>query len=52
MYDKEPLFEESFYGWKYGPVLKSVRSQFMTPQPYADVREDVSSETKNYYPRY
>lgn len=30
MYDKEPLFEESFYGWKYGPVLKSVRSQFMT----------------------
>ena len=46
MYDKEPLFEESFYGWKYGPVLKSVRSQFMTPQPYADVREDVSSETK------
>lgn len=21
----EPLFEESFYGWKFGPVLKSIR---------------------------
>lgn len=21
----EPMFSESFYGWKYGPVLKSVR---------------------------
>lgn len=23
-----PLFEESFYGWKYGPVLQSVRNKF------------------------
>lgn len=22
----EPLFEETFYGWKYGPVLKEIRS--------------------------
>ena len=22
----EPLFDATFYGWKYGPVLKEVRS--------------------------
>lgn len=24
----KPLFEEDFYGWKYGPVLKSIRTEF------------------------
>ena len=24
-----PMFEEDFYGWKYGPVLKSIRSAYM-----------------------
>ena len=25
MYNNEPLFDDTFYGWKYGPVLKVVR---------------------------
>lgn len=24
----EPLFDATFYGWKYGPVLKEIRSAF------------------------
>lgn len=28
MYNNEPLFDAIFYGWKYGPVLKEVRSEF------------------------
>lgn len=24
----EPLFSESFYGWKYGPVLKEIRGAY------------------------
>ena len=28
MYNNEPLFDATFYGWKYGPVLKEVRSEF------------------------
>ena len=30
MYNNEPLFDGTFYGWKYGPVLKEVRSVYMT----------------------
>lgn len=25
---KRPLFEATFYGWKYGPVLKEIRSAY------------------------
>lgn len=28
MYNNEPLFDGIFYGWKYGPVLKEVRSTY------------------------
>lgn len=28
MYNNEPLFDATFYGWKYGPVLKEVRYDF------------------------
>ena len=24
----EPLFKESFYGWKYGPILKEIRNAY------------------------
>lgn len=30
MYNNEPLFDGVFYGWKYGPVLKEVRSAYMS----------------------
>ena len=28
MYNDEPLFDGTFYAWKYGPVLKEVRSAY------------------------
>lgn len=35
----KPLFEESFEGWKYGPVLREVRSAFTLKGIYADTNE-------------
>ena len=43
MYNKEPLFDEDFYGWKYGPVLKSVRHEYLTGSLFkyaADLQPD------------
>lgn len=45
MYHKEPLFDAAFYGWKYGPVLTEVRSEFYKPQPFLDVQGSVSEQT-------
>lgn len=47
MYSNEVLFEGTFYGWKYGPVLKEVRSQYFgTTTPFSNVSGDVSYETR------
>ena len=45
------LFDEPFHGWKFGPVLKSVRSAYMDAKqrstvPFFQVNNDVSEETK------
>lgn len=45
------LFDESFHGWKFGPVLKSVRSAYMEARqkntiPFFQVDNDVSKEAK------
>lgn len=45
MYNKECLFDATFYGWKYGPVLTEVRSEFRMSRPFADVRGSVSAKT-------
>lgn len=45
LYDK-CLFEEDFYGWKYGPVLKSVRLEFRNDKPYSKVVINLSKEEK------
>ena len=45
MYNKERLFDATFYGWKYGPVLTEVRSEFRMLRPFADVRGSVSAKT-------
>ena len=45
MYNKERLFDATFYGWKYGPVLTEVRSEFGMLRPFADVRGSVSAKT-------
>lgn len=46
MYNNEPLFDGTFYGWKYGPVLKEVRSAYMTEALFSDVKGQVSEKTK------
>ena len=45
MYENEPLFDGVFYGWKYGPVLKQVRSEFRSADPFSEVNDKVSENT-------
>lgn len=56
MYNNEPLFEGTFYGWKYGPVLKEVRSAYMSGTLSLKTYESVSAETlkllRNVLERY
>lgn len=35
------LFDATFYGWKYGPVLKEIRSAYRDGSVFSDVPEDV-----------
>lgn len=46
MLNREVLFQEDFFGWKYGPVLKSVRSEYMEAQPFQNVGDCVCQSTK------
>ena len=46
MYNRTVLFDEDFYGWKYGPVLKSVRHEYLTDSRFSDVEESVSLDTE------
>lgn len=41
------LFDEAFYGWKYGPVLYTVRREFRKSQPFATVEDSVSNVTRH-----
>lgn len=45
MYNSEPLFDGTFYGWKYGPVLKEVRSAYMSGALSLKTFESVSADT-------
>lgn len=45
MYNKTPLFDATFYGWKYGPVLTEVRSEFRNEKPFSSVKGSVSDGT-------
>ena len=47
MYNKELLFDAEFYGWKYGPVLVEVRSEYTTGNMFAGVLIDLSETAKN-----
>ena len=40
------LFVEDFYGWKYGPVLKSVRTEYHKERPYYGVEDDLLENEK------
>lgn len=35
------LFNEPFYGWKFGPVLMSVREEYRNVEPYSTVTGEV-----------
>lgn len=37
----EPLFDAVFYGWKYGPILKEIRTAYKENAFYSSVPEDV-----------
>lgn len=45
MYNNEPLFDGTFYGWKYGPVLKEVRSAYARGTFSTNASEKVSDDT-------
>ncbi len=47
MYNKEVLFKEPFLGWRYGPVLYSVRREYMTGNLFTGVPDDVSDDTRH-----
>lgn len=40
------LFDEVFYGWKFGPVLMSVREEYRNAVPYSDVAQTVDEFTR------
>lgn len=46
MYNKAPLFEAEFHGWKYGPVLLEVRSEYVTGNMFAGVCGKLSEEAR------
>lgn len=46
MYNKDVLFEDDFYGWKYGPVLPAVRTEYFTGTLFKEVEDTVSQETQ------
>lgn len=43
----EPLFEETFYGWKFGPVLKEIRSAYKDNTFLTTIDKDVISRIKS-----
>jgi uncharacterized phage-associated protein len=40
------LFDEPFYGWKFGPVLMSVRAEYRNAVPYINVKGSVDEVTR------
>lgn len=39
--EDQPLFDASFYGWKYGPILKEIRESYQSGTLALSVPEDV-----------
>lgn len=46
MLNKSVLFEEPFLGWKFGPVLASVRREYLKDSLFSSVGGTVTEETK------
>ena len=45
------LFDEDFFGWKFGPVLMSVREEYRKDTPYECVVEKVDDFTRTLLKR-
>ena len=56
MYNKTLLFDASFKGWKFGPVLTEVRSEYTTGKMFSDVTDSLSESARelveSVYARY
>ena len=56
MYNKACLFNADFKGWKFGPVLTEVRSEYTTGRMFSEERGCLSESSvelvKNVYERY
>ena len=42
-----PLFDATFYGWKYGPILKEIRTAYKNNSFYEKVSESVIVDIKD-----
>ena len=47
MINDTPLFEEPFYGWRFGPVLYRVREEYRKANPFKDVEFLHSLDARN-----
>lgn len=47
MKTKEVLFDADFYGWKFGPVLLEVHSEYVTGSMFSQVTETLSESAKD-----
>lgn len=56
MYNKKPLFEAQFEGWKFGPVLVEVRNEYSTANMFKSAPDNRSTNAqelvKHVYQRY
>ena len=43
----EPLFEETFYGWKFGPILKEIRNAYRDSSFLNEIDEVVVCRIKS-----
>ena len=52
----EPLIRETFYGWKYGPILKEVRSTYpscvRTPYTETDLISEIRPIMESVFSQY
>lgn len=46
MHNNDILFNEDFLGWKFGPVLLSIRNEYKKLYPFNDVNGTVSDNAK------
>lgn len=46
MFRNNPLFEDQFEAWKFGPVLRKVRNEYKGGDMFASVRQKLNADDK------